>query len=171
MEQSPTHQPAPAFSLADEQEEGVPSGYRRMLGGGAFMQQLGPVYMRRLDNGQAAIGLRVTPGHLNMQGITHGGMLATIADSALGINVALARGRRAAQVTLSLTTDFLSSANVGEWLEAWVTVHHLDEKLAHASCELRVDVRAVVRASAVFSLRSRSFGSAPASASAATPAA
>src|SRR6478735_1058364 len=143
MEQSPTHQPAPAFSLSDEQEDGIPPGYRRMLGGGAYMQQLGAYYMRRLPDGQAAIGLRIAPNHLNMQGITHGGMLATIADSALGINVALARGRRAAQVTLSLTTDFLSSGNVGDWLEAWVTVHHLDEKLAHTSCELRVGERVV----------------------------
>lgn len=162
MEQSPTHQPAPKFALSDEQEDGVPSGFRRMLGGAAYTRQLGPLYLRRLEDGHAVLGLRVAPGHLNMQGIAHGGMLTTVADTALGINVALKRGRRAAQVTLTLTTDFLSSAVTGEWLEAWVQVHQLDERLAHAACALRVEDRLVARATTVFSLRDRAFGSAPA---------
>ncbi len=132
------------------------------------MQQLGPVYLRPLADGQAVIGLRVSESHLNMQGITHGGMLATVADSALGINVALARRRRAAQVTLSLATDFLASGRVGNWLEAWVTVHHLDDKLAHASCEVRTDDRVLVRATSVFSLRERAFGAPPGSGPAAS---
>jgi acyl-coenzyme A thioesterase PaaI-like protein len=162
MQQSPTQHSTPSFVLSEDAEPGIPEGFRRLLGGGAYMQLLGPVYMRKREDGRnAVIGLHIAPGHLNMQGIPHGGMLATVADSALGINVALARGIRAAQVTLSLTNDFLSSAALGDWLEARVQVHHLDEKLAHASCELWAGERVVMRASAVFSLRQRAFGVAP----------
>lgn len=145
--------PPPSFSLSEEIEPGIPDGFRRLLRHGGWSAQLGPTYMRRTAEGGAVLALPVTPAHLNFQGITHGGMLTTLADGALGINVALARGRRAAQVTVSLTADFLSSAREGEWLEAHVTVDKLGRTLAYASCELRVEQRKVLRCTAVFALR------------------
>lgn len=147
--------PPSVFTLSTAADDGVPEGFRRLDETGPYFQQLGPVYARETETGGVVLGLRVARNHLNVQGITHGGMLTTLADGALGINVWLARRQRSAQVTVSLTVDFLSSARVGEWLEAHVTIHRLGRTLAYASCDLKVGARQVLRSSGVFALLDR----------------
>jgi acyl-coenzyme A thioesterase PaaI-like protein len=70
----------------------------------------------------------------------------------LGINIGLAqlraRGRRQAQVTVSLNADFLSSAKVGDWLEAHVAITRMGQRMAFANCDLRVASKQVLRANA-----------------------
>lgn len=133
----------------------VPEGYAPMPWGGPYFRALGDVYCRAQADGTQVVALRVAPQHLNVQGVTHGGMLTTLADGALGVNLGLARGRRGAQVTVSLTADFLSGARAGDWLEAHVQITRLGKRLAYANCNLMVGSRQVLRASAVFSLVDR----------------
>src|SRR4249920_2914778 len=134
----------------------VPAGFNPLHVGGAYFQQLGPVYSRRVDDGGGVvIALRVSERHLNIQGITHGGMLATLADGALGINIAMARERRSAQVTVSLTADFLSGGRLGDWLEAHTTITRMGQRMAYASCDLKVGTRHVLRSSGVFAFVDR----------------
>ena len=134
----------------------VPPGFNALHVGGAYFQQLGPVYSRRVDEGGGVvIALRVSERHLNIQGITHGGMLATLADGALGINIAMARERRSAQVTVSLTADFLSGGRLGDWLEAHTTITRMGQRMAYASCDLKVGMRHVLRSSGVFAFVDR----------------
>ena len=116
-ETSPNSTAAQAVDMAD-----VPPAFKPLHVGGAYFQQLGPVYSRAVDGGGVIIALRVSERHLNIQGITHGGMLVTLADGALGINIAMARERRSAQVTVSLSADFLSGGRLGDWLEAHTTI-------------------------------------------------
>lgn len=133
----------------------VPPGFVQRDAGGPYFRALGPVYMKARPEGGVVLGLRVTDGHLNIQGVSHGGMLTTLADGALGINIAMARGTRGGQVTVSLTADFLSGARLGDWLEAHVTVTRMGQRLAYASCDLKVGDRHVLRASAVFAFVDR----------------
>jgi uncharacterized protein (TIGR00369 family) len=133
----------------------VPEGFLPLEAGGPYFRQLGPIFGRRLDAGGVIVALRVAESHLNIQHVAHGGMLATLADGALGINIALARGRRGGQVTVSLTADFLSGARLGDWLEAHVVVTRMGQRLAYASCDLKVGARHVLRSSAVFAVVDR----------------
>jgi acyl-coenzyme A thioesterase PaaI-like protein len=55
-------------------------------------------------------------------------------------------------VTVSLTTDFLGPARVGDWLEAHTKVERIGGKLAFADCSLTVDGAEVVRGRAVFAM-------------------
>jgi uncharacterized protein (TIGR00369 family) len=143
-------------------ETGIPEGFEPLDRGGAYFRQLGPVYMRREGSG-GVIALRVAERHLNSQLITHGGMLTTLADSALGINVAMARGtRRAGQVTVSLSADFLSPARMGDWLEAHVTVTRIGHSMGYANCDLKVGTRHVLRSSGVFAFHDRPLPAQPA---------
>ena len=73
--------------------------------------------------------------------------LATTARAGRG--AVLRRGIRGGQVTVSLTADFLSDAEVGDWLEAHVTVNRIGKRLAHVSCDLRVGDRHVGAAARV----------------------
>lgn len=135
--------------------EAVPAGFRLLDAGGPYFRALGPVYFRRLDGGGLVLALRVAEQHLNIQGVAHGGMLATLADGALGINISVARGKRGGQVTVSLNADFLSGARLHDWLEAHVTITRVGQRLAYANCDLRVGSRHVLRSSAVFAFVER----------------
>jgi len=143
--------PEPVSNVSDA----VPDGFELLQVGGGYFKQLGPVYGRAQAAGGMVVALRVAEQHLNIQGVAHGGMLATVADGALGRNVAIARGKRQAQVTVSLTADFLSGARLGDWLEAHVTVTRMGQRLAYANCDLMVGTRQVLRSSAVFAFVDR----------------
>ena len=143
------------YLISDNDEPGVPAGFKRLRLASPYMSLLGPIYIRREEQGPAVIALPLAPQHLNIQGVAHGGMLTTLADSALGINISLARGRRGGQVTVSMTADFLSSAREGDWLEAHVVITRMGRQLAYANCDLKVGERHVLRSSAVFAFVDR----------------
>ncbi len=146
--------PSP-YAIAETAEPGIPEGFRRLNAGGPWFRLVGPVYTHAHPAGTVIVALRVAPHHLNMQGVTHGGMLTTLADTALGINLSIARNRRGGQVTVSFTADFLSDAREGDWLEAHVVITRMGKRLAYANCDLKVGERQVLRSSAVFAILER----------------
>ena len=130
----------------------IPEGFSPMDRGGPFLQAMGPLYWKRTPEGGAIVALQVAHKHTNLRGVTHGGMLATMADGALGVNISLARGKRGDQATVTLTVDYLSGARVGDWLEAHVYVRRTGKRLAFADCLLKVGDKEVLRGSAVFAI-------------------
>lgn len=132
-----------------------PEGFVALPPSGAYFDTLGTVHGRREGEHGMVLGVRVGPRHANITGVAHGGMLATLADSALGVNIARARKLRSAQVTVTLNLDFLSSALQGDWLEAHVRVTRIGSRLGFADCELRVGDRIVLRATGVFAFVDR----------------
>ena len=143
------------YAVAQAPEPGIPEGFKRLDAGGPWFRLVGPVYTRPHPAGTVIVAVRVAPHHLNMQGATHGGMLTTLADTALGINLSVARGRRGGQVTVSFTADFLSDAREGDWLEAHVIITRMGKRLAYANCDLKAGERHVLRSSAVFAIVER----------------
>lgn len=130
----------------------IPAGFVPIQGGGPWAQGLGQIWFRRDDAGNPVFAVRVLDKHLNYQGITHGGMLTTLADGVLGIAISMTAGRRGASVTVSMTADFLSSGRLGDWLEAHVTITKKGRRLAYGICDLRIGTRHVLHASGVFAL-------------------
>ena len=63
--------------------------------------------------GVVEIAFEAGPQHLNLQGLVHGGILATLADTAMGLAVrtVLEPGRR--HVTVQLGIEFLSPGRPG----------------------------------------------------------
>jgi acyl-coenzyme A thioesterase 13 len=115
-----------------------------------FNEMVGPFYERRRGR-EVSLGLRIEERHTNSRGICHGGLLATMADLALGYS-ALATGGHASFVTVSLTLDFAGSARPGDWLESAVEVQKTGSRLAFANCYLLANGVRIVRASAIFAL-------------------
>ncbi len=129
----------------------VPAGFKPLRHGGSFLGMLGPLWFKKVD-GQPVIGLRIEEKHLNIRGIAHGGMLVTLADSALGIVLSRSRNPPQPMVTVSLTTDFVEAARAGDWVEAHVDIQRVGGRLAFANCYLVVGERRILRASGVFAL-------------------
>jgi len=141
-----------------EEAGSVPEGFTRIERGGHFLASLGPLYAKKVEHG-LVVAMRIEEKHLNTRGIAHGGMLVTLADSALGIAVANhARERAPAPgtapprsfVTVNLSVDFIASAHEGDFVEAHVGIEKVGARLAFATCFLQVGKRRVLRASGVF---------------------
>jgi uncharacterized protein (TIGR00369 family) len=128
----------------------IPEGFKALRRGSSpFLSSLGPLYAKSEGNG-VVIGLRIEQKHLNTRGVAHGGMLVTLADSALGIAIAMSRTPPVPMVTVNLSTDFADVAREGDWVEARVDIQKLGKRLAFANCHLWVGERRILRASGIF---------------------
>jgi uncharacterized protein (TIGR00369 family) len=127
----------------------IPEGFKPMPRLSPFNALVGPLYERRA--GEAlSIGLRVEPKHTNSRGICHGGVLATLADVALGYAMLAAHGGKSGFVTVHLAVDYAGSAKVGDWIESDVEIQRVGARLAFANCYLVAQGNRIVRASALF---------------------
>ena len=121
----------------------------------AFMETVGPVYARRNAAGSWDLGCLALPSHANRFGSVHGGMLATLADYAIGFNLLKESAPNMRLGTVSLNIDFISAGAVGEWLLIQTQVDKNHGRLRFCSCTLHGDNgRLVLRASGVLSATS-----------------
>jgi uncharacterized protein (TIGR00369 family) len=128
----------------------IPEGFKALQRVNShFLSSLGPLYAKNEGDG-VVIGVRIEEKHLNTRGVAHGGMLLTLADSALGIVIARSRTPPHPMATVNLTADFSDVARAGDWVEARVDVQKMGKRLAFASCHLWVGEKRILRASGIF---------------------
>ncbi|MCK9382049.1 MAG: PaaI family thioesterase [Sulfuritalea sp.] len=134
----------------------IPEGFQPLKRGGGYLTSLGPWYYRldqsKGEKGQLVLAIRIEDRHTNIRHIAHGGFLVTILDTALGIVVSSSREPPQPIVTVSLTTNFVASAEPGDWVEAHVDIDRMGGRLAYASCTLRVGARCIMTGTGVFAL-------------------
>ena len=126
-----------------------PREFRPLFRTSPVLDLIGPLYCRG-EGVDLVIGLRVEEKHCNARGTVHGGILATLADVALGYTMAFSSTPPAKLVTANLTLDFAGTAKIGDWLEAHVDVQKRGSRLSFANCYITVNGQRIVRASAVF---------------------
>ncbi|MFL5846824.1 MAG: PaaI family thioesterase [Solirubrobacteraceae bacterium] len=112
-----------------------------------FLELIGPV-----EHGDGVTRLQTEERHANPAGAVHGGLIATLCDTAVGAAVAAEAEEIAGAVTVSLTVDYLAPAKPGSLLEARTEIEKLGGRLAFADCRVSADGKEVVRARAVFSV-------------------
>jgi uncharacterized protein (TIGR00369 family) len=127
-----------------------PRGFKSLGRLSPFNAMVGPLFARRRRGEELSIGLRIEKKHTNSRGICHGGVLATLADLALGYAMHASLGGRGSFVTAHLAIDYAGAARVGDWLEAEVEIQRIGSRLAFANCYLVAGERRIVRASAIF---------------------
>lgn len=134
----------------------IPDGFKPLKRGGGFLSSLGPWYYRidetKGEKGQIVLAIRIEDRHTNIRHIAHGGFLVTMVDTALGIVVSSSREPPQPIVTVSLTTNFITSAEPGDWVEAHVDIDRMGGRLAYASCTLRCGARTIMTGTGVFAL-------------------
>ncbi|MEH6410521.1 MAG: PaaI family thioesterase [Hyphomonas sp.] len=132
-----------------------PEGYTPHYRKSGFTDPWEPLYSRVTER-QVSIGLYLGAPHCNSRGLVHGGLIASIADNAMGLSSGQslkADGREVGGlVTVSLTTDFVGSAALGAWLATDTYFTKAGGSLAFASCLLQADGDIVARASASFKI-------------------
>jgi uncharacterized protein (TIGR00369 family) len=127
-----------------------PAGFELFTRTSPFIELIGPLFERR-DGDALSLGLSVGGKHTNRRGICHGGVLATLADVALGYAMADKVGAKGF-VTAQLALDYAGAAKLGDWVESDVEVQHAGSRLAFANCYLKVGEQRIVRASAIFAV-------------------
>ncbi|WP_300394938.1 PaaI family thioesterase [Henriciella sp.] len=134
----------------------VPSGFERHFRTSPFTDPWEPLYSRQ-DPRKVMIGVRLREAHCNSRGLVHGGLIASLADNAMGLSAGAAlrtEGRDTVKglVTVSLTTDYLGPAKLGSWLEVDTHFVKTGGSLCFTDCLVLADGEPVARANASFKI-------------------
>jgi uncharacterized protein (TIGR00369 family) len=116
----------------------------------SFVDQLG-VYGRTADDGTAELELDATDEHLNEAGTVHGGVLATLVDTAMGQAVRSSTGEHDVPATSQLTVTYLRPGKPGH-LRATGRVSTQGEHLTVCEADVEQDGRTLVHAVATFAV-------------------
>jgi acyl-coenzyme A thioesterase PaaI-like protein len=126
----------------------MPPGFAPLPGrGGDFIDASGPVYLRR-DGNDAVFGLRLETRHCDPAGAAHVGTLVALVDELMGYVIWDVLQRRASAV--SLNSDFLQPAKLGDWLEVRCTPTRVAIELIFVRGEASVNGERVMTASGVW---------------------
>lgn len=117
-----------------------------------FLDHVGPLFMKTAGHGPNGfvLAFRADTRHANRYGVVHGGMLATLADVAVGANLARTGEGVDTTLTLNLALDYIAAGQLGDWIEAHVTLTKERGRVRFGECGIRCGDRLLVRASAVF---------------------
>lgn len=130
---------------------GILQDLRDRIAGSAFHLGFG-MEVTAAARGEVRLGWEARPDHLNLQGLIHGGVLATLADTAMGLAVrsAMQPGRR--HVTVELGVHYLRPAKPGP-LEAVGRAVRVGTQVAYAEADvLDGDGRLLARANGTYSV-------------------
>jgi acyl-coenzyme A thioesterase PaaI-like protein len=140
----------------------IPEGFKPHLMSAEhekFLTMLGPWYFRDQVRANGSIekvfGILIEDKHTNIWGSAHGGMLISMADSALGYNLSRATNPPQKLVTVHLNTDFIASPKPGDWVHTEIQIHKIGAKMSFADCHLKVGEKLILKSSGVFAMLPR----------------
>jgi uncharacterized protein (TIGR00369 family) len=112
-----------------------------------FENRAGPFFWARLPDGTHSFAMTAAERHCNSQGLVHGGLLMTMIDLTLVITAKSAPDEQL--VTVSLNSEFMSSAREGDLIEARGELLRRTRSLAFVRGRISCGDRMLVAASAV----------------------
>lgn len=127
----------------------VPEGFRQLDVPDEFIRMAGPLWAKPEDDG-LRIGLPLEKRHGNPMGVAHGGLLVTVADMVMGVGSGFATGIFWPHPTISLTSEFVRGAKLGQWLEGKARIARRTVNFCFASCDLLCGGEIVLVSSGVF---------------------
>jgi uncharacterized protein (TIGR00369 family) len=119
-------------------------------GPGGFAGRLG-AEIGEVGDGSARLTFEATDDHLNPAGTVHGGVLATLVDTAMGTAVRSATDDGDVPATSQLTVTYLRPGKPGR-LEVTARVRTRGEHLTVCEADVEQDGRSLVHAVATFAL-------------------
>ncbi|MGH1351872.1 MAG: PaaI family thioesterase [Methyloligellaceae bacterium] len=112
------------------------------------------------------IGLWLSEAHCNSRGFVHGGVIASLADNAMGLScIFTSREQRKEAgdttaephaVTLNLSIDYAASAQKDQWLQIEPRVIKVGRSVGFVDALITADGKVAAKASAVFKMLSAS---------------
>lgn len=127
----------------------IPDGFEPHFRKSPLTDPWEPLYSKRTDKA-VIMGLRLARPHTNARGLIHGGLIAALADNAMGYSCAQATGWTTTFVTISLSVDFIGSAETGQWLAIESDVIKTGSTICFAQSLIKADDVVIARANATF---------------------
>jgi uncharacterized protein (TIGR00369 family) len=135
--------PDAGTSRADEIREAMASS--------AFHTWMG-MQVAEIEDGKVVLTLETSTHHLNLQGLVHGGVIATLADTAAGLAMRSVIETGSRHVTIDLAVQYLRAAQGGT-LTARGTVERKGRSIGFANAEVSDERgRAIARAQVTLAL-------------------
>jgi acyl-CoA thioesterase len=107
-----------------------------------------------MGEGSATIEMTPTEDMTNHAGFVHGGMISTLADSAMGLSVRTSGPKVLRGMSFDLKLNFISAVNVGETLRATARVIHAGRRTVVTECRVEgPGARLVATASGTFAVK------------------
>jgi uncharacterized protein (TIGR00369 family) len=127
----------------------IPEGFEPHFRKSPFTDPWEPLYSRRTDKA-VIMALRLARPHTNARGLIHGGLIASLADNAMGYSCGLTLGGTFSLVTIGLAVDFTGSAQIGQWLAVEPDVIKTGSTICFAQSLIKADDVVIARANATF---------------------
>lgn len=129
----------------------VPEGFIKLDVPDQFVELAGPLWFKA-EGERLRVGLPLEARHGNPMGIAHGGLLVTVADMVMGAGSGHATGIRWPHPTVSLSSEFVRGAPLGQWLEGTARIARRTLNFCFATCDLVCGGEIVLIASGVFKI-------------------
>jgi uncharacterized protein (TIGR00369 family) len=127
----------------------IPAGFEPHFRTSPLTDPWEPLYSKR-TNKAVIIGLRLAKPHTNGRGLIHGGLIAALADNAMGYSCAQATGWTTTFVTISLAIDFVGTAEIGQWCTVESEVIKTGRTICFAQSLIKADDAVIARANGTF---------------------
>lgn len=127
----------------------IPEGFEPLFRKSSLTEPWEPLYAKNTDKA-VIIGLRLARPHTNGRGLIHGGLITSLADNAMGYSCALVTNWTTSFVTVSLSVDFVGSAEIGQWCAIESDVIKTGKTICFAQCLVKADGAVIARASGTF---------------------
>lgn len=132
----------------------IPDGFEPHFRKSPVTDAWEPLFSRRAD-GVVRMGFRLAEKHCNGRGLLHGGVIAALADNAMGLSLGEAIRASGGEtpnglVTTSLSVDYLGVAEIGQWIEVAPRVVKAGGSSGVADALVTADGEVVARANAAF---------------------
>jgi uncharacterized protein (TIGR00369 family) len=127
----------------------IPEGFEPHFRKSPFTEPWEPLYSKKTDQA-VIIGLRLAKPHTNSRGLIHGGLIASLADNAMGYSCALVMGWTTSLVTISLAVDYVGTAEIGQWLAVESEVIKTGSTICFAQSLIKADDTVIARANGTF---------------------
>ena len=108
-----------------------------------------PIYWKQTPEA-IILGLWLDTPHTNARGFVHGGLIAALTDKAMGHSCGHRLRGTHSLVTVSMSIDFISSAQIGQWLTVETNVIKTGSTICFAQCFVKADDIVVARANGTF---------------------
>jgi uncharacterized protein (TIGR00369 family) len=127
----------------------IPAGFEPQSRPSPLTDPWEPIYSKQTADA-IILGLRLATPHTNARGFVHGGLIAALTDKAMGHSCGHKMGGSNSLVTVGMSIDFVSSAQIGQWLTVETEVIKTGATLCFAQCFVTADDAVIARASATF---------------------
>ena len=140
--------------MSEHDASAIERELRERVAASSFHASIG-ITVEHVRDGSVHLRLEAGPDHANLQGTVHGGVLATLADTAAGLAVRSAIPPGSRHVSVNLDVQYLAPASMGTLL-ATGRVVRLGKRIAFAEADVTDNAGQVVARAQVTIAVSRS---------------